>query len=287
MKKIIFNFLLLFLLLAAGWPASAQDYIIGEEDVLQISVWENANLSGLVTVRPDGMISLPLVGDVKASELSPQELKKSIEKELARYMKVPVVSIIVTAINSFKVYVFGDGFTKPRIEVSAGASGAAPVTPISGQITLRRNTTLFQLLVQTGSLGNIDLRNAYIMRDGKKLTVDFEQLAAKGDFSQDVKLMSNDIIYLPGGFGNRIRITGEIKTPCVIPYAEGMTALDALLIAGGFTNFASRNDVIIARKDGDTIKIIEVKLKDVMNGDISKNVLLKPGDIVTVKQSWF
>ncbi|RPI77865.1 MAG: sugar ABC transporter substrate-binding protein [Desulfobacteraceae bacterium] len=286
MKKLILGFAVLFSLAAIDLSALNDEYLIGEEDVLQISVWDNPNLSVVVPVRPDGMISLPLAGDVKASGISPQDLKKRIEKELGRYMKVPVVSVIVTAVNSFKVYVFGDGFAKTSAEKRSGDTGSAAAS-VSGQITLRRNTTLFQFLIQTGSLGNIDAQNAYIVRDGKKLAVDFEQLLGNGDFSQDIKLVANDIIYLPGGFNNRIRIAGEVKTPCVIPYAESMTALDAVLSAGGFTDFASRNSVLIVRKEGKNVKIIEVKIKDVINGAASKNIFLKPGDIVTVKQSWF
>jgi polysaccharide export outer membrane protein len=278
-------FILFFLLLVfcAGRTAQAEGYIIGEEDMLQISVWGNTELSVHVPVRPDGMISLPLVGDVKASGKTPQELKKVLEKELMRYIKAPVVSVTVTAINSFKVYVFGDGISRPAGSGDAAGGGA----PASGQITLRRNTTLLQLLAQLGSLSNIDLPNAYLLRADKRVAVNFELLMAKGDYSQDVKLEPNDVIYLPGGFRNRIRITGAVRTPSVIPYSEGMTALDAVLSAGGFTEFASQNSVLVVRKDGDAIKSYKVPLKDVMNGDIHKNFALKPGDVVTVKTSWF
>ncbi len=292
------TYLLVILVLFASiiWIGAAEAYVIGEEDMLQISVWGNPDLSVHVPVRPDGMISVPLVGDVKAAGATPQELKKILEKELARYVKTPVVSVIVTAINSFKVYIFGDGVSRTPNPAGA-APGAAGGTAAanngqagqmtSGQITLRRNTTLLQLLAQLGSLGDIDLKNSYLLRAGKMVDVNFENLVVNGDVSQDVPLVSNDIIYLPAGFNSRIRVTGAVKTPGVFPYAGGMTALDAVLIAGGFTEFASQNDVLILRREGTTIKHIEVKLKDVMNGNIAKNVPLKPGDIVTVKTGMF
>jgi polysaccharide export outer membrane protein len=282
---------LLFILCALG-AAHAEGYVIGAEDVLQISVWGNNELSVHVPVRPDGMVSMPLVGDVKAEGKTPLELKKSIEKELTRFVKAPVVSITVTAINSFKIYVFGDGVSRTNTGMGetagqpAGGVGS-PGVATSGQITLRRNTTLLQLLAQIGNVSNIDLPNAYLLRAGKKVAVSFEQLVSKGDYSQDVKLEPNDIIYLPGGFSNRIRITGAVRTPGVIPYSEGMTALDAVLAAGGFTEFASRNNVLVSRKEGDAVQNHKVQLKDVMNGDIQKNFILKPGDVVTVKTSWF
>ena len=290
-----FSIVLLFALFALFFsvrPAHAQGYVIGAEDMLQISVWGNSDLSVQMPVRPDGMISMPLIGDVKADGKTPLELKKAIEKELTRFVKTPIVSITVTAINSFKVYVYGDGVTKMMAasgDSSATATGGQASTgvPLSGQITLKRNTTLLQLIAQLGSVSNMDLPNAYLLRMGKKVAVNFEQLVTKGDYSQDVKLEPNDIIYLPGGFSNRIRVSGAVKTPGVLNYSEGMTALDAVLSSGGFTDFASQNNVLVSRKEGDVIQNYRVKLKDVLNGDISKNVQLKPGDVVTVKTSWF
>jgi polysaccharide export outer membrane protein len=287
MKKNTSCFLAILFLFTLSGYAYADGYTIGEEDMLQISVWGNTDLSVHVPVRPDGMISMPLVGDIKAGGLTPQILKMNIEKELRRFVKSPVVSIMVTSINSFKVYIIGDGVSGAAALRGTAESSAAGGGQASGQITLKRSTTLLQLLAQLGPLGNIDLPKAYLLRSGKKLTVDFEELVGKGDFSQDLKLEPNDIIYLPGGYSSRVRVTGEVKTPGVIPYADGMTALDAVLSAGGFTDFASRNGVVILRKEGDGVKDITAKLRDVMNGDFSKNVFLKPGDIVTVKRSWF
>jgi polysaccharide biosynthesis/export protein len=283
MRKKTLCFWYLLILLVVGLPAYAEEFIIGEEDMLQISVWGNPDLSVTVPVRPDGMISMPLVGDMKASGTTPKELKKNLEKELARYVKTPVVSVVVTAINSFKIYILGDGV---RMQSPGGTAGGA-ANGLSGQITLRRHTTLLQLLSQLGSLSDVDLKNAYLLRAGKMLTINFETLVIHSDVAQDVSLQPNDVIYLPAGFNNRIRVTGAVRTPGVFPYIGGMTALDAILSAGGFTDFASPNSVLIVRKEGSGIKNIEVKLKDVMNGEISKNVALKPGDIVMVKTGLF
>lgn len=295
MRKKTYSLVVLYLLLIISlmfiisWAAHAEGYTIGAEDMIQISVWGNNELNVHVPVRPDGMISMPLIGDIKAEGKTPPELKVALEKELKRYVKAPVVSVTVTAINSFKIYIFGDGVSRTAAAgggdaaAGAGAGGAQA----SGQITLRRNTTLLQLIAQIGSISNIDLPNAYLLRAGKKVAVNFEQLIGKGDYSQDVKLEPNDTIYLPGGFTNRIRILGAVRTPSVIPYSEGMTALDAVLAVGGFTEYASQNSVRVARKEGDTVKNYKVPLKDVMNGEIEKNFPLKPGDVVTVNTSWF
>ncbi len=266
--------------------AMAEGYVIGDEDVLQISVWGNAELSVTVPVRPDGKISVPLLGDVQASGCTPQQLKAKLEEGLSKYVKGPVVSVIVTAVNSFKVYVFGEGIYRAGATVNGvNAGGGGPTA--AGVITLRKNTTLIQLLAQLGSLKNADLKNAYVLRDGKKLPVNFVELVTKGDISHDIQLAANDVIYIPDNYDQRIRVTGAVKTPMILPYSEGMTALDAVLSAGGFTEYASQNSVVIVRKDGDKIKNIDVRLRDVMYGDIDKNTLLQPGDIVMVHSNIF
>jgi len=126
-----------------------------------------------------------------------QELKIKLEQGLSKFVKAPVVSVMVTAINSFKVYVFGEGSRGPQR--GGGSSTSA------GVITLRKNTTLIQLLAQLGSLKNADLKNAYLLRAGQKLPVDFVQLVARGDISQDIELASNDVIYVPDNYDQRIR----------------------------------------------------------------------------------
>ncbi|MDA8091248.1 MAG: polysaccharide biosynthesis/export family protein [Nitrospiraceae bacterium] len=270
-----------FLLMAVAMPAHAGPYVIGDEDVLSISVWGNPDLSVRVPVRPDGMISVPLVGDVKAAGITPQQLKTLLEGKYANYVKNPVVSVIMTDVNSFSIYVFGDGLWQSAVS-SSGDSGSQ-----SGVFTLKKNTTLLQLLCRLGNLGNADLKNGAIIRGGKRLSTDFYGLYIKGDVSQDIALMPGDFIYIPSGLASRIRVVGAVKTPGILSYTENMTVLDAVLSSGGFTDFASQNNVVIERKNGGKTESIKVKLKDIMDGDIKKNVFLKPGDMIIVKSRIF
>jgi len=94
---------------ALATPGSGEPlgYRIGPEDVLQVSVWKNEALSRTVPVRPDGMISLPLLNDVRAAGLTPLELRDAIAKKLAEYSPSPEVSVIVAEVHSFKVSVVG------------------------------------------------------------------------------------------------------------------------------------------------------------------------------------
>lgn len=101
------------LCILAGVPArdaSAQAvpaYRLGPEDILRISVWKDDSLSSDVIVRPDGMISFPLAGDVQAEGRTVEELRKALTDRLAAYVQDPVVSIMVIKVSSYRVYVIG------------------------------------------------------------------------------------------------------------------------------------------------------------------------------------
>src|SRR6185503_9914302 len=88
--------------------AAPSDYIIGPEDVLQVSVWKNESLSRLVPVRPDGKISLPLLHDIQAAGLTAMQLRDKVAVALAEYMPNPEVSVIVNEVRSFRVSVLGE-----------------------------------------------------------------------------------------------------------------------------------------------------------------------------------
>ena len=284
-NRIFVAFIVLVIFTSIFSEVSAdQGYLIGDEDILQISVWGNPELNVQVPVRPDGMISFPLVGDMKASGVSPRELKSKLESELSKFVKTPIVSVMVTGINSFKVYVIGEGITLGGTTLGGTTLGGTN----SGVITLKRNTSLMQLLAQIGSLRNADLNSAYILRDEKKLNNDFFRLIVKGEILQDIQLKPNDIIFIPDNFEKRIMVVGAVRNPGIIQYREGLTIVDAILNTGGFTEFAKENDVMIVRKEGSTVKNIEARMKDVIkDGDINKDILLKPGDFIIVKTGIF
>ena len=104
---------------AAGCTAS---YAIGPEDVLDITVWKNADMSRSVPVRPDGKISLPLLNDVQAAGLSPMQLRESLTRALKPYIAEPVVSVVVREVHSVKVTVIGQVKTPGRYEIKDRAT---------------------------------------------------------------------------------------------------------------------------------------------------------------------
>ncbi|HDL21336.1 MAG TPA: sugar ABC transporter substrate-binding protein [Nitrospirae bacterium] len=277
--------LILGILLVLPVIVNGEDYTIGEGDVLGISVWGNDKLSLSVKVRPDGKITIPASGEFYAAGLSPIELQDLLSEKLKGIVKNPVVTVIVEEINNNKVYVFGGG-----------------VSP--GVVDLNKRTTLLQLLcqignngntvqtgadsTQTSNLNNADLKKAYVLRKGKKIKEDFYGLFVKGDVENDILMKPDDIVFIPAFADRNIYVVGAVNEPKFIEYREGLTIMEAILGAGGFTKFARKNNTVIYRKDGRKEITIPVKLDDLIkDGDMTQNLRLNPGDYIVVKEGMF
>jgi polysaccharide export outer membrane protein len=172
---------------AADAPAVAE-YRIGVDDLLQVSVWRNPELGITVPVRPDGKISVPLIGDVMAGGQTPAQVALDIQTKLATYVRDPQVAVILTELRSHE--------------------------------------------------------------------------------------------YL-----SRVRVTGAVRQPVSLPFRQGMTVLDAVLAAGGVTNFAASDRAELYRRSVDGTRTYRVSLDKILNhGDLSTNFPVAPGDVITVPE---
>lgn len=166
-------------------------YRIGVDDQVQVTVWRNPELGITVPVRPDGMISVPLIGDVLAGGRTPPEVAKDIQDKLSAYVRDPQVAVILTELRSHE--------------------------------------------------------------------------------------------YL-----SRVRVTGAVRQPVSVPFRPGMTVLDAVLAAGGLTEFAAPDRAELHRKTGDAARTFEIKLDRILNrGDLGTNYPVAPGDVITVPERTF
>ena len=158
------------------------DYIIGPEDVLEISVWRNPDLSREVMVRPDGKISLPLIGDVKAVGRTTVELRDDITEKLKSYKENPTVAIVVKAVNSYYFYVQG---AVAKVE----------------KLPLLSRTTLIQAITLAGGLNPDAVRSRitiFRLGDGaapQKLVVSYDDIILRG--AENVELKPGDTIVVP------------------------------------------------------------------------------------------
>jgi polysaccharide export outer membrane protein len=168
-----------------------EKYKIGAGDVLNISVWNTPELTLTVPVRPDGYISMPLVGDIRADGIDAATLASNITTQLGTQLRSPQVTVVVAQINS-------------------------------------------------------------------------------------------------GVYLSRVRVTGAVRNPVSIPYAQGMSVLDVILEAGGVTEVASGNKTKLYRVVNDQLIEVEVNLDDILlRGRLETNFPLMPGDVVTVPESLF
>ncbi len=255
--------------------AKGKPFVFGPEDELEISVWENPDLESKMPVRPDGFISFPLIGDVRAQGLTPAQLKEKIAIRLKKFITDPIVTVIVEEINSIKISVAGEVNEPDSYKVN------------------RPITLLHLFALAQGFTDKADFKRSYILRDGKKMNVDFFALVKLDDFSQNIWLQSGDLVFIHDNFDGRINIMGEIKLPQVVSFQEGMTVLDAILMANGLTDIAKPEGTKVYRKNrgsggASNIQIIPVEMgRVIFEGDLSKNIRLKPGDIIHVPRSFF
>ena len=161
---------------------AGSDYVIGPDDTLQISVWKEPDLTESLPVRPDGKISLPLLNDIPAAGLTPMQLKDSVTEKLKKYIADPRVTVVVTAMNSRRVFVTGEVLH----------SGAMPLLP---------NMTMLQALSTAGFTQFANLKNIYLLRteNGRqvKLPFNYKDVVKGNHPEQNIALKPGDTVVVP------------------------------------------------------------------------------------------
>jgi polysaccharide export outer membrane protein len=171
---------------AAVGPTSntaANVYVIGTLDVISIRVWGQPNLTGLVSVRDDGMISMQLIGEVKADGLTCEQLRLIITKRLSDYLNNPTVSVDLAKNNSKKFYITGEG-----------ANHSGPF-PLNGKVTI------FEALTSAGGFSSFaNQKKIYLLRkgeNGKKHYFNYKDALSGKHPEQDIEVQNGDIIVVP------------------------------------------------------------------------------------------
>ena len=169
--------------IAAKAATTDPSYVIRAQDVLDINVWQEAELTKSVIVRPDGKISLPLVNDVQAAGLTPTQLAGDLTTKFKKFVTDPQVTVIITAINSQRVYILGQ----------AARPGAYPLLP---------GMTVLQALSSAGGFTIFaDSKKIYVLRKegGKqqKFPFNYKEVIAGKNEEQNIELKAGDQIVVP------------------------------------------------------------------------------------------
>jgi len=290
-------FIIILLILICSFvnhnPLQAQGtaYRIGPRDVLTLSIYAGSQQQQVtsLTVSSQGMINVPFIGSVKAEGLTVPQLEDLVRKPLAADFFVdPEVNIVISEYHSLQYYI-------------SGAIGSP------GLYEMKSEATLLELIAKAGGVSGQYSNIAYILHpsnnhtatekenhsdfsDKDPLKINLNKLLDKGDMSQNIVLQSGDVVYIPLQSSqnlaeSKIYVEGEVKSPGVYDYQEGLTALNACIMAGGFAKFAAPNRTRIVRKEGEKQIIIKIDLIDVKKGKIP-DVEIKPGDRIHVPETW-
>ena len=245
-----------------------KDYIIGPEDILDVQVWGSKDLNQTVFVRPDGRLSLPLVGEIAVAGKTVQQLQDHLSAVYEQTVKGAVVTVIVKEIRSRPVYFVG-GFGKPG------------VMQLTGELTL-----LQAISVVGGVVPNADGEKGFLLRGDKRIPIDFTRLVQRGDLSQNPKLEPGDSVVVP--LADAVYVIGEVKRAGPVKYTGDLTVLKAITQAGGVTPLAAAGRVDILRGSAEKKERIRVDVDRIMRSpDGNPDVRLQPNDIISVPQRLF
>jgi polysaccharide export outer membrane protein len=164
---------------ATADPATSAPYVIGPLDVLYIKVWNNAQLTSPYDVRPDGMLSMPLIGEVKADDLTVAQLTEKLKMRLSEFLKDPVIDIQVAKINSKRYFVYG-GVAKP------------------GEFPLVGKTTVMDALSMVGDFKDFANRKKIrIQRGSQIMYFNYNDVSRGRHMEQNITLQNGDRIFVP------------------------------------------------------------------------------------------
>ncbi len=158
-------------------------YVIGAEDVISVAVWKEPDFSSTVPVRPDGMVSLPLLGDVQAAGKTPTQLAADLTTKLQKYIEQPRVTVVVTAINSRRIFILGEVNRPGAIAMSADMTVLQAISAAGGP-TAYANTKKISIL-----------RN----EQGKqqKFLFNYKEVIKGANPEQNIQLKPGDTIVVP------------------------------------------------------------------------------------------
>ena len=243
-------------------------YKIGIDDILNIYIWKNEDISMDVPVRSDGNVSLPLIGDIHAEGLEIPEFKALIAEKYRTYIKDPQITITCKVPNSLQVSIVG-AVVKPETYV-----GPATMT-----YTLRGDRTLLSILSVVSIKSDADLAESYLIRDEAIIPVDLKALLEDGDTSQNVTLHPGDTIVIAEPL-KEVVLLGQVKSPGKYKTKRSSNVLDALSRAGGINSSTANLYMAYLARDNDILPINFKRLLDY--GDMSQNILLNEGDIIYI-----
>jgi len=255
-----------------------QRLTLGPGDVLTFNLFGQPELVRTeVAVAPDGRISFLEAQDVVASGLTVDELRAKVDDELGKFRRAPRSMITPVAFKSKRYYILGKVVTK-------------------GVYTLDRPITVLEAIARAHGLENglvdrnlvdlADFQKSFLLRSGKRLNLDFEQLFQAGDLSQNVAMEPDDYLYVASSDVNEVYVVGEVRLPGAVTYRPDMNIIGAISSRGGYTDRAFKKRVVVVRGSLEKPETIVVDTHAILDAK-QTNFKLKPRDIIYVNSRPF
>lgn len=273
-RKVFFIFSLTVVLLIyckiSACLVFAEKYILHPKETIKIHFYGEEELSKEVTIRPDGKISLPLIGEIQASGTSIPELEELLRNKYSKFLREPHISIEILKYNFGSVKVFGN-------------------VKNPGLLVIEPYDTLLDVIWKAGgATPEGDLTKVSLFRNGKLFkSVNIGQMLLIGDLTGNEPLNSGDQIFVPKG-NLKVFIMGKIVKPGAYDYIEGEGALELILRAGGILDLADKKKAKLIREESKQNELhqaeISIPLLDLMEGDRTKNISLEPNDLILIPE---
>lgn len=246
-----------------------KEYVISANDVLEISVYSESDLSVHVRVSQDGTINYPLLGNIKAAGFTVHELQAYLKQTLEQdYLVNAQVSV----------------FVKEYAKISILGQVRVP-----GAYQTKENLTLTQAIAIAGGFTpSANTSNVKVIRSkgDKKETLEINVGQILQKAAADFEINANDTIIVEE-YG-RFSVIGQVAKPGIYSLQKNLTVIEAISLAGGFTPTAAQDATRVIRVEGEEKKIIPVPVATIMKrGDSSKDIFLQEGDTIVVPESFF
>jgi polysaccharide export outer membrane protein len=284
-------FLICIICFPAQSAAQGKAYQIGVNDILSLTIYAGGEKQheADLTVSGQGTINAPFIGTIKAKGLTPSQLEEKITEPLSKdYFVNPKVNISIKEYHSLQYYISGAVKKPGMYEMTTEASLLELIAKSEGVLPERGNVAY---IMRAGPDQNTEEQEANDQSAlAEPIKVDLKRLLDKGDMAANPILKPGDVVYIPLKESldlaeSKIYVEGEVKKPGLYDYQPGMTALNACIMAGGFTPFAAPNRARIVRKSEQDTETIKINLNEVKKGEIS-DIELKPGDRIHIPETW-
>jgi len=269
----------------------AEDYKLGPGDVIILTIFAGGKIQSqsALTVSGQGTTPVPFLGETKAEGLTIHELTEKITRDLKKdYFVNPIVNICIKEYRSKKAYILCE-VKKPGLYEIRGDMTLLSLISLAGGInTSRAGNYAIILKGQANKIKHYPVEK--LVHKEKGIKINLKELFS-GDLSSNIKIMNSDLVYIPPKEGmpvslSKIYVMGRVRRPGAYDYQEGLTALNACIMAGGFDPFAAPSRATITRVENGRKKIIKINLEKIRDGE-DPDVALKPGDRIYVPQSRF